>query len=288
MPHRPTTAALVALAVFLAPATADDDLVAPLPPAAAPALRHELSVLYNGYFLGLRVMKADVSADVSRGGYESRAVFRTAGLAGMFKEAEITAAVNGAYNGSGVEPIHFEHTNSASSKNRRIRIDWTGDDVVPTVTPPFGSMGEPPATREERLGSRDIASTILSMTLDGGDAPCERTLPVFDGKQRYDLRMVPVAYEEVDTRGYEGMSWRCNIYYTPISGFDPEDLADPEDYERPMRIWLADLGGGRWVPVLVRGRVSGISVSVEAKSVTMETAVEPTRAESDDPSLDHG
>lgn len=284
-----TSAAAAALLVLLAPATAQDPIPTPISSATPAAnVRHEVRVLYNGYFLGQRVMKADVTSTVADGVYAAQAVFRTAGLVRMFKEARITATVNGVYDGEGVQPIHFEHTNSASSKNRRIQIDWTEDDVIPTVTPPFGSMGEPPATREERLGSRDVASMILSMTLDGGDAPCARTLPVFDGKQRYDIRLEPVAYEGIDLRGYEGMGWRCHLYYTPVSGFDPEDLADPEDYARPMDIWLADLGEGRWPPVRLRGRVSGIGVTVEAKSVSVETVAEPIRAESDEAPANRG
>jgi hypothetical protein len=282
MAYRPTFAAAAALFILTPAATAQDE-----GPAPGSASNHELQLLYNGSVLGQRLMKADVSASVADGDYESRAIFRTAGLAGFFKQAEITATVNGTYAGNGVEPIHFQHRNSASSKNRQIQIDWTADDVIPTVTPPFGSMGQPPATLEERLGSRDVASTILSMTLDGGDAPCERTLPVFDGKQRYDLRMEPIAYEEVDTRGYEGMAWHCNIYIVPISGYDPEDKPSPEQSARPMEVWLADLGEGRWPPVLARRRVGAVTMKVEATHVSLQSGG-PQRAESDGSRPDRG
>ena len=94
------------------------------------------------------------------------------------------------------------------------------------------------------------------MKADG--EPCDRVVPVFDGKQRYDLRFERVADKEVDVRGYEGPAVKCNVYYTPVSGFDPEDLASPETYERPLQMWLADVGGGLYLPVHIRGNVSGM------------------------------
>jgi len=280
---KPTLTMLAALIVSVAPAAQAADDLAPGPSLATQAT-DGIRVLYNGYFLGFRVMKADVRATLDGDSYQSEAVFRTAGLAGMFKDSRIEASVNGEVNGHGIEPGHYEHRNLASSKNRLIQIDFTPDDVVPTITPPFGSMGQPPATHDERMGTFDPVSAFLTISLEGGDAPCERTVPVFDSKQRYDLRLEPVAFERIDVRGFDGEGWHCNVYYDPVSGFDPEDLADPEDYARPMQIWLADLGDGRWAPVRVRARVSGVPVSVEAKRVELSDSDQRRRAESDDDS----
>jgi len=243
------------------------DVFAVSAPAVASQTREHIHVTFNGYFLGFRVMKTTIEAEITGDTYETTANFRTAGLAGMFKVSRIQALANGAVNGSGLEPIHYEHRNLASSKNRVIQIDFTPDDTYSTVIPEFGSMGVPPATREERLPALDPISAFLSIGVEGGDAPCVRTVPIFDGKQRYDLRFEPVEFEPIRVRGYRGDAWRCNVFYTPVSGFDPEDLAAPEDYARPMEMWLADMGDNRWVPVRIRARVSGVRVSIEAKRV---------------------
>ena len=102
-----------------------------------------LRVLYNGYFFGLRVMKASLDVDLDGCGYEAASVFRTAGLAGFFKDSEIHADSAGGRAETGLAPLWYEHENVASKKNRKIRMDFTADDVISTVTPPFGSMGLP-------------------------------------------------------------------------------------------------------------------------------------------------
>ncbi len=233
---------------------------------AANAGEH-LRVLYNGYFFGMRVMKASLDVDLDGCGYEAASVFRTAGLAGFFKDSEIHADSSGGRADTGLAPLWYEHQNVASKKNRRIRIDFTDDDVVSTVTPAFGSMGQPPATQDERFGALDPISSFLQIAVHGGDTPCDRTVPVFDGKQRYDLRFERVATKDIDVRGYEGRTIKCHVYYVPISGFDPEDLAEPETYDKPIEIWLADTGSGVRVPVRFRANVSGLGVRVDVKSI---------------------
>jgi len=296
-------AALVSLGLLATPALADNattgpattpatdvaaDLFAVAAPVVAGQTREHIHVTYNGYFLGFRVMKTTLEMEITGDTYETSANFRTAGLAGLFKESRIQAVANGNVNGSGLEPEHYEHRNLASSKNRVIQIDFTPDDTISTVIPAFGSMGVPPATREERLPAFDPISTFLTISVEGGDIPCVRTVPVFDGKQRYDLRFEPVEYEPIRVRGYRGNAWRCDVFYTPVSGFDPEDLADPEDYARPMEMWLADMGDNRWVPVRIRARVSGVRVSIEAKRVWRTVEPLTTSAETDAPTPDHG
>lgn len=293
---RPAIASLAALALIQGPSLAQDP--APTPeatpeavPGAAPEAaspRRDVSIIYNGYLLGLRVMKATVTATVEDGGYQSDAVFRSAGIAGLFKDARIEAGVGGVLDEERLAPRRYEHRNLASSKNRVIAIDFVPDDVVSTVTPPFGSMGQPPATREERLGSFDPITAFLAIALEGGDSPCDRTVPVFDGKQRFNLRFAPAEYEEINSRAYDGPAWHCYMYYQPVAGFDPEDLADPEDYARPMHMWLADLGDGQWAPVRIRARVSGVGVRVEASRARVVSEDPPNRAETDGATPDRG
>ncbi|MGD2131533.1 MAG: DUF3108 domain-containing protein [Maricaulaceae bacterium] len=295
-----STCAALALAVGLsAAAYAQDEVnaVAAVFDQEAPGLDEtnsgRLRILYNGYFLAFRVMKADVTADVGDGEYAASAVFRTAGIAGWFDDSEIEARTYGALNGQGVEPRRYQHTNHASSKNRIVAIDFQDDATVPVVTPEFGSPGDPAPTPDDLFGSLDPISTFVTIALDGGDQPCNRTVEVFDGKQRFDLTLRAVETERVFTRAYDGDALHCHVFYTPVAGFDPEDLADPEDYARPMSIWLAEFGDGRWAPVRIHARVSGVTARIEAKSVQVEASAIPRRAEietpvAEDTGIDHG
>ncbi len=226
-----------------------------------------IRVLYNGYFIGLRVMKASVDADISETGYESEAVFRTAGVAGWFKDTEITATGVGVLTDNLLRPREYVHKNAASKKNRVVRIVSDETSVTPIIEPPFGSMGEPPATPEQRTGSFDWLVMFLNTSLSHSEEPCNRTVPVFDGKQRMDIRFELVKERDIRTRAYRGPGLICHVYYTPVAGFDQEDLGDPEDYARPLKIQLARSDNGTTIPVRIDARMSGVGIRVEAKSI---------------------
>ena len=233
--------------------------------SAQPGSAEHILITYNGRFLGLRVMKTVLRLGLNADAYLVRSEFRTVGLLGFFKDAEILANAEGARAEEGFAPHAYEHRNLKSKKNRVIKIDFPERVATASVTPGFGEESAF-APEEDRIGALDPISALTSIGYAPGDT-CDRTVPVYDGKQRYDLRLVTQKREKIRTRGWEGEALRCDLYYDPISGFDPEDLAEPEVYERPFQIWFAEIADGHTVPVRLRGRVNGISVSVNARRV---------------------
>lgn len=262
--------AAIALAVQ-APALASSDAEASRAGASATGLplvaAREVRLTYNGFFFGLRVMKANVTAAMGAAGYEASSEFRTAGLAGFFKDARIQAVAKGALDAGRVAPASYAHQNLASKKKRKIEIDFTGAEVEARVDPPFGSLGEPPATPAQRREALDPIGVFLQIAIAPAAEPCKRTLPVFDGKRRYNLRFEPAGRERLELRGFQGDSAKCHIYYEPVAGFDADELEAPEVYERPITMWLADVGGGFLAPVRIKTEVKGMGVTVEAKAV---------------------
>ncbi len=233
-------------------------------PAASAAAASDETVIftYNGYFGPFRLVKATLEANVEDGAFTLNSGYRAAGLAGCFSDADIRAEVTGAANGERLAPTVYEHRNLASKKGRVVRIEYGPGSVTPVIDPPFGSMGEPPATAEERAVARDPITTFFAIAMEGGANQCDATLPVFDGKQRYDLRFEKVGEERVYTPAHAGQAIKCHVYYTPVSGFDQEDLADPETYATPMTLWLGEVEPGVYAPMRIRAKVSGVSVSI--------------------------
>lgn len=258
---------LVAIAgsgIAAAPAFAQ---LTPTTAAPAPVSPHTHRVLYNGYFMGLRVTKASVDSAVTPSDFSAKAVFRTAGLAGFFQDTEITATSTGTVSAGELGVGRYTHFNAASKKNRTVTVFADENGVGSDVQPPFGSMGQPPANAEQRNRALDPVAAFLSMSLQGGAEPCDRTIPVFNGKEAFDLRLVPDKIEMVDLRGYEGIAYKCKLYYTPVAGYDPEDMADPDDYAKPLSVWLAQLPNGATIPVKIRMRVGGVGVRIAVKSI---------------------
>ncbi len=263
-----------------APAGPADDAAAKANAAAIPA---SVSAEYSGYLLGIKVLNADLNVDFGKSGtYESDALFETAGLVRWFKKAEIHAEVEGEMEGSYPQPETYSHTNRAGDKNRTIQILFEDDEVESIVEPRFGSMGAPPATMEERLEAVDALSGILQMALNAGrygEQPCGYDAKVFDGKQRYDLRMTPQGERQAKLKGYEGPVIVCNTYYVPVSGFDPEDLPNEEERNTPLQIWFADTPQyGVYMPVRFELKLDFGRAVIEVRDLDIDAGAELAEA----------
>jgi hypothetical protein len=79
-----------------------------------------------------------------------------------------------------------------------------------------------------------------------GETACNRTVKVFDGWQRFDLRL---SYKETRTikgrgQGYAGDVYRCQARYVPISGHreNTKSVKQMVDNQR-LEVWLAPIAG---------------------------------------------
>lgn len=264
---------LAALASLSLTAAADDaGTAAPASAAAA----HQFSAVYSGSVLIFQVADITVSGQVSLDTYSANARFRTAGLAALFSDADIEAEVSG-YNGAGgLRPWRYQHLNHASSKNRVIEISFPDGVAMPNINPPFGSMGEPPASDAQRAGAVDPLTGMFSLAMSypsQGGEPCQGVIPVFDGKARYDLRLETHGTDRVRNRAYRGEAIVCHAYYVPIAGYDPGDQPTERDIADPVVLWLAPFSGGEvYFPVRIRANSGFGGVTVEARSVTVADA----------------
>ncbi|KAA5803505.1 DUF3108 domain-containing protein [Alkalicaulis satelles] len=226
--------------------------------AGAAALPEQIHVEYSGSVLvAVPVANITITAWLHEDTYAGAANFRAGGLLRWFDDTDINATTTGYRDNPGraLSPWRYEHFNHASGTNRTVGIDFEDGRAVPDVNPPFGSMGEPPASDEEREGALDPVTAMISIMLSQpqGERPCEGRIPVFDGKARYDLRLERGSMEQVNARGYRGQALRCRIFLEPISGYDEGRKPTEEDTARPINVWLADMEGA-WVPVRFRAR----------------------------------
>jgi hypothetical protein len=249
---------------FTTPTAADD--------AASSASTH-FFMEYTGSVYFLQVADITINARMEADSYSSAATFQSAGLLRWFDDTDIQASSVGYRNGHGLEPWRYEHVNRASDKGRVVGIDFPDGTATPDINPPFGSMGEPAASDDERLGALDPITVILNLMLgpiDAGDGEvCSGSLPVFDGKARYDLRFENVGLDDVRTRAYRGDAIRCQAYVEPISGYDPGDRPSEDEIARPVNIWLVEMDGVH-IPVRFRAATQIGNISIEARRISLD------------------
>ena len=133
-----------------------------------------------------------------------------------------------------------------------------------SVNPPTEeSKDRIPVREEHRTGVVDPMSAAIITVPGTADmlSPdnCKRTVPIFDGRQRYDLVF---SYERIDTakdiKGYNGKLLVCRVDYRPIAGYKPDKLnVKYMQDNRNIFVWLAPVEGTR---VLFPARVSIVTL----------------------------
>jgi hypothetical protein len=84
---------------------------------------------------------------------------------------------------------------------------------------------------------------------------CRRTLPIFDGRRRYDLDLTFKRMDEVKVaKGYQGPVAVCAVKFTPIAGHHTSSLLVKYLSEgREFELWLAPVSG---TPILAPVRLT--------------------------------
>lgn len=129
------------------------------------------------------------------------------------------------------------------------------------ATPPPG-QDRVPVTAANRRSIVDPLTAVLFSTAAAGETlsqdACRRTLPIFDGHQRYDLKLAFKRMDKVTAeKGYAGPVVVCSVSYEPIAGHASIPLVKYLSEGREMEMALAPIAGTR---LLVPFRLSVVSM----------------------------
>jgi len=228
----------------------------------------EFDFKLKGYVFGLRMIKANYTGWFDDNSYAAYTDLKTSGLGALLKKLEIWAVTTGRYTKSGLTP-DFHIQQNMDKKNRRVEMNYNNNRgyIHVAIDPPLGSQGIPAATPAERYSADDTISAVLNLMMRGQkiDGPvCTGGVRVFDSKQHYNLRMERAGTKRVKFDGKKVDTIRCQVYYEPISGFDPEDLPDVEEGGTPIKIYMKEFPElGLYVPVRFTYKISSIKAVIK-------------------------
>jgi hypothetical protein len=242
------TALRFAVAVFATGAFVKD--------AAADSWR----VTYNVSLIGLPIGTAGVVGQISATNYRIEANAKISGLASVFSNAKGAATGSGGIASGHILPATFATIATNSKMTRTVRMALSGGNVVGVeIAPPIEEKpGRVPVSDQDKRGVIDpVGASIIPMPGTGplvDASACNRTIPIFDGYTRFDLRLAYVGEREVSTKGYKGPVVVCSARYVPIAGHDPQRAVTKFMAEnRQMEVWLAPIESAR---ILVPFRAS--------------------------------
>ena len=238
-----------------------------VPPAPAGATQFAFNM--KGYVFGLRLVKANYIGYAGDDSYAAYTDVKTSGLGALLKKMEIWSVTKGRVAPDGSLRPDFHVQQNTDKKNRRVEMvyDNAARSVDVDIRPRLGSQGVPPATPAERFAAYDTVTALMHMTRRGKDV-CTGSIPVFDSKQRYNLRLAPVGDARVKYLGDKQPALHCHVYYEPIAGYDPEDLPSAEEEATPVDVYFRYFPEvDMHVPVRFAYSVSGFKAIVKLSDI---------------------
>jgi hypothetical protein len=210
---------------------------------------------YTASLAGVAIGKGAWVIDIADDHYTAAASGMTIGLLRVFASGEGTGASQGYVSNGNLLPSSYAASITADKKTEELRIVISSGTVKDfSVDPPTAPHPDRvPLAEAHRHGVTDPMSAALMRVGGTGDVvspeACARTLPIFDGRLRYDLKLAFKRIEIVRAeKGYEGPVAVCAVYFTPLAGYIPDRPAIKYLVaQRDMEVWLAPIAGTRVV-----------------------------------------
>ena len=247
----------------------------------------KVEATYRATLAGIPIGSGNWIIDIGPKQYAGAASGRASGLMRILASGEGSSTVRGTIKQGRLVPSVFA-ANIHSHDSYQIHMEMSGGNVKTLKNdPPLeDSPDRIPLKDVHRHGVLD-PMTALMITVPGtgevvsSDA-CQAKLPIFDGRQRFDLIL---SFKRMDTveseKGYRGPAVVCSASYVPIAGHRPGRYVIRYLQEtRDLEIWLAPIAGTR---VLIPYRVSvptlfGNAILQAAQFETEAQLPSPSRA----------
>jgi Protein of unknown function (DUF3108) len=222
----------------------------------------KLEARYVASLAGIPIGSGTWIVDVAENRYVAAASGSTTGLLRVFVGGQGTSAVRATLLGGRLVSSTYAATISTQDKSSAVRLTISDGNVKDSkVDPPIDHDPERvPLTHAHEQGVQDPMTATL-IRAPGNGTPltpeaCNRTLSIFDGRLRYDLKL---AFKRMDSvhaeQGYVGPAVVCSVIFEPLAGHIPTRTAMKYLIkQRDIEIWLAPIGTTR---VLVPFRAEG-------------------------------
>ncbi len=221
----------------------------------------KLEARYVASVAGIPIGKGIWVVDIAEDHYAAAASGGVTGVLSAVTSGEGSAASRGGVHGGRLSPTTFATRVTADGKVDEVRMALQGGTVKDlTAEPPLPPSPDRVAlTDNHRRGVIDPMTAGLMPVAGAGDVltaeACQRTLSIFDGRQRFDLALSFKRMDKVKAdKGYQGPAVVCTVLYQPVAGHRPSRSAIKYLMEtRDMEIALVPIAGTR---VLVPFRIA--------------------------------
>lgn len=162
--------------------------------------------------MGMRVLEMHSLLEENPGRYAVSVNYATTGLAGLVVDQKTYAVAHGRLVPGSAVPASFRNQTTRNGVERVSQVSYSADGTVQgSSNPPPTSLVAPAAAR----GTVDNLSAYLRLERQlATRGTCAMTVPVFDGRQRYDLVFTDGGQQMLQPEGgqnFEGTATVCKM-----------------------------------------------------------------------------
>jgi hypothetical protein len=211
--------------------------------------------------LGMRVLEMHSLLEENPGRYAVSVDYATTGLAGLVADQKTYAVAHGHLVPGSAIPASFRNNTKRNGVERNSQVSYAADGSVQgSSNPPPVHVVAPAAAR----GTVDNLSAYLRLERQlATKGTCALTVPVFDGRHRYDLIFTDGGQQMLKPEGgqnFEGVATACKMtrYNRTV------DESEKDEGAQDGTIWYARLIPGSEMMFPIRMKMSTHIGTVDA------------------------
>jgi hypothetical protein len=211
-----------------------------------------LTANYTISIARIPIGKIGWTVEIGDSSYSASGSGQASGLLSILASGKGTASTQGTVESGALSPTSFgsDITRDDDKAALRMVLDHGVASEV-TGSAPEASATRVPLTEAHRRDIVDPLTALLIPAVGSGEltrAACERTLPIFDGHRRYDLKLAFKRMDQVkaDRGNPGGPVVVCAVTFAPIAGYRTDSkLVKFLAGDREIELWLAPIAGAR-------------------------------------------
>ncbi len=195
------------------------------PAYAAETIHHEMKIVLT--MAGIPVGKLIMAVNVANNKYNISGYAKAFGASRLFSNAKGTAQSKGLYQKNTITNTVHKLNYTSKKKRGSVNIKFGKSGVEKAIVSPAVKIKpgtiivEPSHLKSVQDPVRTTIIAVNPSQIGNGTAICNRTLPVYDGKNRFNIKMRFKGTRKVVTKGFKGLSYVCAVRYEPVAGHRP-------------------------------------------------------------------
>lgn len=178
---------------------------------------------YDVWAGGVRILEAEITLRTQGERYRMEMEAELVGPPSWVEEYKLESFSEGRLGEAGPEPAIYRLESEEGDDDHWVQLTYAGSLPIVEADTNLERKRREPVSDAQKQGAIDPLTGLLSLVLQAATyGNCEGTVPVFDGRRRFDVNLTDAGAGEVAKsrlNAYEGSTQRCTVSLKPIAGY---------------------------------------------------------------------